>query len=270
MIQALLAFIHIEKTAGTTLAHILRSSYGIRHCEVWPLGKQKDVFKPFSPDDLRLTLRLHPAGLRSIAGHSVTPYMGLEQVRPLRYFTFLREPLKQCTSYYQYLVDRHGKSMDFERWIAQEWPRNMQCKRLAGVADAGAAIQIIAAKEIFVGLVEQFDASLALLKALQAPDLNLFYQPRNIAPRQSLAQELLSNPGTLEMLAAATAEDQKVYRYATETLFPRQQAQAAGLAGREGKQGRENKRNQAVNRVYRNLVYKPGLSIAERVSRGEQ
>lgn len=185
----MLAFIHIEKTAGATIDHILRSSYGIRHCEVRPLGKQKDVFKPFSPADLRLTVRLHPAGLRSIAGHSVTPYMGLEQVRPLRYFTFLREPLKQCASYYQYLVDRHGKRMDFGRWIAQDWPRNMQCRRLAGVADADAAIQVIAEKEILVGLVEQFDDSLILLKALQAPNLNLCFtrpaisRPANPWPR---------------------------------------------------------------------------------------
>lgn len=264
----MLAFIHIEKTAGTTIDHILRSSYGIRHCEVRPLRKQKDVFKPFSPADLRLTVRLHPAGLRSIAGHSVTPYMGLEQVRPLRYFTFLRDPLKQCASYYQYLVDRHGKRMDFGRWIAQEWPRNMQCKRLAGVADAGAAIQIIADKEIFVGLVEQFDDSLTLLKALQAPNLNLFYQARNIAPRQSLAQELLDNSSTLAMLSEATDEDQKLYHYAIEAIFPRQQAEASGRIGDDDKQGRENKLNQTVNRVYRNLVYKPGLSVAERVSRG--
>ena len=32
----LLVFVHINKTAGTTLRFILRSSYGARHCDVEP------------------------------------------------------------------------------------------------------------------------------------------------------------------------------------------------------------------------------------------
>jgi hypothetical protein len=34
--RRLLVFVHINKTAGTTLRYILRSSYGSRHCDVEP------------------------------------------------------------------------------------------------------------------------------------------------------------------------------------------------------------------------------------------
>ena len=34
--RPLLVFVHINKTAGTTLRYILRSSYGARHCDVEP------------------------------------------------------------------------------------------------------------------------------------------------------------------------------------------------------------------------------------------
>ena len=34
--RRVLVFIHINKTAGTTLRYILRSSYGTRHCDVEP------------------------------------------------------------------------------------------------------------------------------------------------------------------------------------------------------------------------------------------
>ena len=268
MMNLILAFIHIEKTAGTTIEYILRGSYGIRHCGVQPLGKKENVFQAFSPADLRFALKVHPAGLRSIAGHSVTTYTDLEEVTPIQYFTFLREPVKQCASYCQYLVDRHERVLDFKDWIQTEWPQNIQTKRIAGSPDAETAWQIIQEKNIFVGLLERFDDSLRLLKALFVPDLNICYRRRNTAPRQTLAQELLDNPKTLAMLQSATEEDQKLYQYVQLELFPSYEAQfsskmGATLKATQFPARKENKMYLLANLIYRNVIYKPVSGLAQ-------
>jgi len=99
--NSLLAFVHIEKTAGETIKWILRSTYGLNHCDV----TASDVFKPLYPYQLARIGQIYPH-MESIAGHPVTPYMHLEEASrlPIQYFTFLREPVKQCASYFQYLT----------------------------------------------------------------------------------------------------------------------------------------------------------------------
>src|SRR4051812_23107070 len=87
-----LVFIHINKTAGRTMRYILRSSYGPRHCEAEPWAGRHGG--PFSAADLRRVRRIYP-DLASIAGHAVTGYADLDaDEADLRYFAFLRDPLK--------------------------------------------------------------------------------------------------------------------------------------------------------------------------------
>src|SRR3972149_5099314 len=98
--ESLLAFIHIEKTAGETMKWILRSSFGISHCDI----SSDNVFKPLLSRQLSKIEKIYPF-LQSIAGHPVTPYMNLDTIsRPIQYFTLLRAPLKQLASYFQYLT----------------------------------------------------------------------------------------------------------------------------------------------------------------------
>ena len=72
---------------------------------------------------------------------------------------------------------------------------------IAGVAEA---IRIIQAEHIFVGLTERFDESMVLLKALMAKNLNISYRPVNVARSNTLAQSLLSNESTRQMLIEAS------------------------------------------------------------------
>src|SRR3990170_5553097 len=164
----MLVFIHINKTAGSTVRYILRSSFGIHHCEVEPWHAQW-TGSPFSTQDLQRLRKLYPR-LESIGGHRVTGYVDLqENGTEFKYFTFMRDPLKTCASRFQYNVQYRGKKdLVFEEWIQRDWPRNHQTKMIAGVADVDEAIRIIQAKNIFVGLTEHFDESTVLLKALLA------------------------------------------------------------------------------------------------------
>ena len=168
----MLAFIHINKTAGRTLRYILRSSFGLRHCEVEPWHAAW-TGPPFSAQDLKRVRKVYPR-LESIAGHRVTGYADLDDggPAPVRYFTFMRDPLKTCASRFQYNVQYRGKQgLVFEDWIQKDWTRNHQTRMIAGTADASAAIQILRTKQVFVGLTERvmLAAYVAWLTAVAVP-----------------------------------------------------------------------------------------------------
>ena len=94
------AYVHIEKTGGTTLHSILRRSFGTRHCDIrLPLSKRTDDHRDFRPHvdaaDLRRARRLYRK-LSGISGHIVRAYADLHEECPeIQFFTFLREPLAQ-------------------------------------------------------------------------------------------------------------------------------------------------------------------------------
>ena len=161
--------------------------------------------------------------LASIAGHRVTGYADLgEACADLHYVTVLREPQKLCASRFQYRLDhRHRYDLSFDRWIEEDWVRNAQTQRIAGVPDAHEAIRIIEDKEMFVGLTERFDESMVLLRSLRADDLDISYAPVNVAKRNTLAADLLSDARTRAMLAEANEADLELYRYVVDELYPR-------------------------------------------------
>ncbi len=240
---------------------IMKSSFGLSHCDVSP----SIIFKPLTPEELISIRRIYPS-LRSIAGHPVTPYTNLEAVfHCIDYFTFLRDPIQQCASYFQYLtiaLKRCSKS-DFETWIHTDWPRNMQTKRLCSCADAQKAIEIIIDKNIFIGLTERFDESLLLLKTLRASDMYLGYHARNEASTNIIVKELLSDKRTYNLIEDAVKEDIKLYGWVKHDLYPQYIKAYAEKMGRQIPDafsfGRQNFRAGYVftSRLYRNLVYKP-------------
>jgi hypothetical protein len=261
----MLAFIHIQKTAGTTMKWILRNSFGIHHCDVEQVMPAKDPIPPLLPDDLRWICKIHPQ-LESIAGHSVTPYAGLEDIgQEIKYFSMLRSPTKQVASFFQFYCAYTGQQPKFEEWLAQEWTRNMQTTRLAGTGDAKAAREIILKKNIFIGLQEKFDESLLLLKTLVDQRLNIRYISQRIAPSQTVARELLNSGYYRKMIEDAVRADLELYEWVTQELYPSYQnryCQLTGLAVSEFKRdnGRQGfSRNWMLNRMYRNGVYKPLL-----------
>ncbi len=266
----MLVFVHINKTAGTTMRYILRSTYGSRHCDVEPWqGTQNG--SPFSADDLRRLRTIYP-NLKSIAGHRVMGYIDLENDgADFRYFTFLRDPFRLCASRFQYHVD-HGKKKElvFEEWIQRDWLRDAQTKRIAGTASADDAIRVILHRAMFVGLTERFDESIVLFKELRAPDLDIDYRPVNVAKRNTLADELLSREDTREAIADANRADLALYAYVTEQLLPAQRREfGAGLDEAVAEHVRRsrrnwNRRNLAVSRLKQHALYRPLLKLYRR------
>ena len=265
----MLVFVHINKTAGTTMRYILRSTYGSRHCDVEPWkGTRNDP--PFSAQDL-LRLRTIYPDLESIAGHQIVGYVELGAGPDVRYFTFLRDPFRMCASRFQYQID-HGKKkgLVFEEWVQRDWLRNAQTKRIAGTESVEDAIGVIEKRRMFVGLTERFDESIVLLKALRAPELDIDYRPVNVAKRTTLADELLSSKDARDAIAEANGADFALYEYAVEQLFPAQrQEYGPGLdeavaAHVESSRGAWNRRNIVLSRLKQHALYRPLLKLYRR------
>jgi hypothetical protein len=268
--RRLLVFVHINKTAGTTLRYILRSSYGARHCDVEPWhGPWTDP--PFSTADLRRVRRLYPR-LASIAGHRVSGYVDLDEpATDLRYLTILREPIALCASRFQYRLDhRQRTDLSFEEWIQKDWARDAQTQRIGGTTNAEDAIRTIARKDIFVGLTEAFDESIVLLRSLRAPDLDIRYAPVNVAKSSRVAKDLLDDPRSRAMIVEANQADLQLYRHVRDELFPAMQREFgpsldhAVASFRDGHVRRFNRRRLAMYGLKQRSVLRPAMALHRR------
>lgn len=268
----LLVHVHISKTAGSTLNHILRSSFGARHCPVEPWGTRWGA-ESFTVEDLRKLRRLYP-NLKSIAGHRVFGYEDLEDGGiPTAYFALVRDPIKACASRFQHKVQRSGKDFtEFESWISNDWARNRHVRALAGTDSATDAIRMINDRGIFVGLTERFDQSILMLQRLVAPDLDVSYQRVNVASETTISQQLLSSDHYRAMIEEAQSADVELYRHVKDELWPKYR-QAYGENLEEDEQlfaadrGDFNKVNIARSRIKAYAIYKPALVLHRLLNR---
>ena len=263
----MLAFIHIHKAAGTTIHHVLRSTFGTAHCDLEPWNEPIPPLEqwqiPLRKNDLSKLKKLYP-NLKSIAGHSVHPYSDLEmECSTIRYFTFMREPVSMGASLYQYVIENRGKSWSFDEWMQKESTQNRQTKMLAGSEDVDEAIRIIEEKNIFVGLSEKFDESMILLQSQLAPELNLAYVRKNVASTNNLAKELLADDRMRQMLIDANQSDIELYNYIKTEVYPRQQNLYGKQQLREAvtnykvDAGQFNYRNARLSYGKLHMVYRP-------------
>jgi hypothetical protein len=261
----LIANIHVMKTGGQTMCDILRQSFPGRHCDVQVKGVA-------TADDLRFARRLYPR-LRSIAGHGIVPLSNLaDACDSIRFFAFLRDPVERCVSHYQYRRNKDEVS-DFEPWL--EKFANYQVRFLSRThtqpdpwavpPDADRAIEAIEGHVGFVGLQERFDESLVMLRRwVDDPEFDVEYRARNVAAKSTIRKQLLGDPRIVDLIKSHHVEDEKLYRYVRETVYPRQLAQygpalADDVAALRAKLPAPQRRviARALASVKRGLIYKP-------------
>jgi Sulfotransferase family len=231
------AFIHIEKTGGSTLTGILRRSFGTRHCDIrLPASKRPlnraDRRQCIDLIDLRRVQRLY-RNLSGIAGHYVKPYNELGRLPMLRFFMFVRDPASRFRSHFLNRAKCHTEQA-FHDWTSESWNHNWQTKMIAGEPNSAKAIDLIAERIGFVGLTERFDESLVMLEQwLGEPDFRGEYRPANQLHQKRRPHDLARQRTDLSYLqsdhvrariAEFNAEDQKVYDFVTSTVFPQQVA----------------------------------------------
>lgn len=240
---AMIAVVHIHKTAGTTLAGVLKRSYGARHLDALKIDRSTPHL---TPDELRRMMdRFYPR-LDSISSHPVRVYSGLEEVVPeIEYVTFLRDPVERTASHFQYDLQRGGVDLSFEEWITHDAVRDRQTRILAGPDATGDEAIALLSRFSFVGRSDRFDESLVMMqRLLSVPDIR--YSSKWVAPSNEVKRALLEEPASREMLEEVNREDTKVWNHVVGEIYPKQQAEFG--PDLDAKVAAHRNRNARVNR----------------------
>jgi len=211
------------KTAGTTLHYIFRNSFGYNYVEI---NK-----KNFSPIDLKLLLKIN-RHIKAIGGHSLRFDGNLDYVcSNIKYITFLRDPIDRFLSHYN-----HGKfyghhSMSLEERVKVASESNYQTKFILGkkepgerdfkgrIKDVEKAKEILSKDYAFVGIVEQFDESLILMKKqLSLNSLNIRYEKKNVLSYKGVKKDDLSY-FLINKIREVNRLDYELYNFAKGELF---------------------------------------------------
>jgi len=257
-----IAFVHVQKAAGTTLKFILRNSLGVRHLDVNPVDPPYD--RPFNRDDLAFARSANPR-LCSISSHELiepTRHLG-DLVLP---FTVLRDPVRRSVSHYQDKVVRGRRDLGFDDFIDDPANRNFQVRKIAGEEDLQAAMELLRDRYFFVGLAERFPESIRILEALCPYRLDIRCRPQNVAADRAISEALLCDPENLKRLQEANQLDQRLWDYVDRELLPASRRRA-GAGGDE-----PLPRLPVVippwrfhaSRAYHRLVYRPLLKRERR------
>lgn len=211
----MIVFLHIPKTAGTTMRFILANSFGIRHCHT-----NNTKTDHFTPDDFRLAQSIFPK-MTSMAGHNLIDPPSLQVPDPY-YITFLREPITRVFSGYQDSVLRGVNTKTFEESIVmKDALRNLQVRLIAGAEDLDKAKLFIDKKCHFVGLTASFDLSLSVLLKLCPYPIKPAYKRRIVATDNTIKKSLQADDKMVQLATEHNSLDVALYEFATTEIFPR-------------------------------------------------
>lgn len=266
MADETIIFVHIPRTAGTTLHTILDRQY--RREQIYSTNPTPD--RPSaSVDEFKRLSAAQIAQIRLLRGH--LPF-GLHEfiAGPSVYFTLLREPVERVISYYYYIRREplhylHDytlmQGMTLKRCIESRVSLstdNFQTRMLSGFWDQGAyggcthetlelAKENLRERFRVVGLTERFDETLLLLKK-EFGWGNIFYVRQNVTHGRPEPSKL--PPDALSTIRNDNQLDAELYQYA-QTLFETQiQQQGASFSQELASFRQRNRLLQPLLRAY--------------------
>jgi Galactose-3-O-sulfotransferase len=217
-------FLHVPKTAGTTLNRLIEWEY-----DLFKMYSVDPVFFQWSAAHLR---RLPPQRLRRFRVFKGHMLFGLHEIlpQPATYITILRDPIERVLSafYFMRSYKLHPLYWKFkrEKWTLEDFVRrsprtNVQCKIIAG-----AVYEDPCTPEIFerakhnlrqhfsvVGLSERFEESLALMKLRFGWKLRSYTSFNVTRPRPKKRD--LPHP-TLDLITEKNSFDVMFYDYSAK------------------------------------------------------
>ena len=235
-----LIFLHIPKTAGTTLNRIIEWQYNplsIFTLDPYRFRATAERFKTL-PEERRRRFRV-------VRGHL---YYGLHEFLPqgATYITMLREPVARFLSSYYFILRRplhplHRK-LKRERLGVEDYLRlvphrhNFQCRLIAGVDDKvigddrllELAKEHLAESFSVVGICERFEESLVLIAKTFGWEVP-FYENRKVSKNRSPVDQ-----NSIAMIREHNRLDLELYEFGKklfdENLRKKQEVVKEGLA----------------------------------------
>jgi len=219
-----LFFVHIPKTAGTSLRLALEGALGNEHIS-YDYGPQSPLTDPAikrlgypHPDLFLIERSLMRKRCKLLAGH-VNAQRYMPMVYALRTFTFLRNPVDQLLSHYEHHVRHYDYDQPLGVFIKKPLARN----RLSTTMLKGVPLEALG----FVGITEQFEPSLNVLAQHFGLTLPVRYDNRN--PTQVESQRSYSIPAELKAeITELLAADHALWQRAQTLLQARQDAAKNG------------------------------------------
>jgi len=233
-------FLHVPKTAGTTLNRLIEWEYPISQ-----MYSIDPVLFEWSAAHLRKLSKQRLAKIRIFKGHML---FGLHEVlpQPSTYITVLRDPVERVLSafYYMRTYKLHPLYWKFrrEKWTVEQFVErssrdNVHCKIMAGAHYHSPCTQEVFEKAqgnlsryfSVVGLSERFEESLALMKlrfGWQLKSYGTFNVTRSRPKKGDLSQ------ATLDLIQERNQFDVELYRQGVErfeTDLAKVQDQANGI-----------------------------------------
>ena len=216
-----IAYVHIEKAAGSTLHDIfLKNIFGYHIFSPYQFGKLVDNQSVcLTSDELKKIRSFYPF-MKSFGGHSVRSYCGYEDVfEDILYVTFLREPIKRFYSHYLYQTEVMSIAWSLDDFIASGQFNNFMCNKIAGQKSFDSALKEINKRFFFVGIIEEFDKSLLELRARLFEigfSFSSDYENKNTRTGRGGVNHLLSE-SDMNKIAQANLEDIKLYEHVKES-----------------------------------------------------
>lgn len=234
-VEPVIIFLHIPKTAGTTLRYIIQNQYQPSSiCELYP---SENI--PSSP---QLVAKFHELGearqekIKIINSHFGFGFDQFLRV-PYTYITFLREPINRVVSLYYYF-QRRGKYLNLtlpefvqtypgvhngitnylsgemlKVQLADPEDRKRVNSRCSGSMKLELAQQNLQKHFPAIGLTERFDESLILLKR-HLGWKNPYYKKSNVSHNRSSIEDVPSE--TLKLITQYNQFDLQLYAFARD------------------------------------------------------
>lgn len=280
--DSVVIFMHVPKTAGTSLRHIVQSQF-----------QPNNVFEFYNLKTLPPKVRkgiekynnLSEAQQKAIKFVSGHVGFGLHEFlsRPCTYITVLRDPVERVISYYYFLLRNQNiivKDKTLSEFVQtfggvhnsmtcylsgltlqaqlQDSSIDLKSQQFAQETLEKAKINLENHFKV-VGFVDRFDETCILLKKILGWNIPAFYTRKNVAKNSNVTREI--SPETLSLIHKFNQLDIQLYSYAREK-FEDAIAQQ-GTAFKEdldnfklAQRSSNNKLYFKINSSYKRMAYK--------------